>query len=142
MGQFITADTVQGPNRYGYVGWNLETFTDPSGQDYKDVIIWLVQLASMLGQFGGGGSPQLNQQTMQDLVRLLTNNAGNNTVQAVTREIPQGMAETAQTNEEGTTDPSTTGEYLSDRSSGFEEDSETSVSLNRSNGEDQEQNPT
>ena len=31
IGQFISADTVQGPNRYAYVGGNPETLTDPSG---------------------------------------------------------------------------------------------------------------
>ncbi len=31
-GQFISADTVQGPNRYGYVAGNPETATDPTGQ--------------------------------------------------------------------------------------------------------------
>ncbi len=32
VGQFISADVVQGPNRYGYVGGNPETATDPTGQ--------------------------------------------------------------------------------------------------------------
>jgi RHS repeat-associated protein len=31
VGQFTSADSVQGPNRYGYVGGNPETRTDPSG---------------------------------------------------------------------------------------------------------------
>ena len=31
IGQFISADTVQGPNRYAYVGGNPETLTDPTG---------------------------------------------------------------------------------------------------------------
>ena len=31
VGQFTSADTVQGPNRYGYVAGNPETLTDPSG---------------------------------------------------------------------------------------------------------------
>lgn len=31
VGQFISADQVQGPNRYGYVGGNPTTRTDPSG---------------------------------------------------------------------------------------------------------------
>jgi RHS repeat-associated protein len=31
IGQFTSADSVQGPNRYGYVGGNPETFTDPTG---------------------------------------------------------------------------------------------------------------
>ena len=30
-GQFTSADTVQGPNRYGYVAGNPETNTDPTG---------------------------------------------------------------------------------------------------------------
>jgi RHS repeat-associated protein len=34
LGQYISADTVQGPNRYGYVGGNPETTTDPTGQWY------------------------------------------------------------------------------------------------------------
>ena len=29
--QFASADTVQGPNRYGYVGGNPETANDPTG---------------------------------------------------------------------------------------------------------------
>ena len=32
LGQFTSADTVQGPNRFGYVGGNPETATDPTGQ--------------------------------------------------------------------------------------------------------------
>ncbi len=32
VGQFVSADPVQGPNRYGYVAGNPTTFTDPSGQ--------------------------------------------------------------------------------------------------------------
>ncbi|GCF08613.1 hypothetical protein KDI_21770 [Dictyobacter arantiisoli] len=31
VGQFTSADTVQGPNRYGYVAGNPETYTDPTG---------------------------------------------------------------------------------------------------------------
>ena len=31
-GQFTSADTVQGPNRYGYVSGNPETATDPTGK--------------------------------------------------------------------------------------------------------------
>ena len=34
IGQFISADTAQGPNRYAYVGGNPETLTDPSGHCY------------------------------------------------------------------------------------------------------------
>ena len=33
MGQFTSADSVQGPNRYGYVLGNPETMTDPTGHD-------------------------------------------------------------------------------------------------------------
>ena len=33
IGQFISADTVQGPNRYAYVGGNPETLTDSSGHE-------------------------------------------------------------------------------------------------------------
>jgi RHS repeat-associated protein len=36
VGQFTTADTVQGPNRYGYVAGNPETMTDPTGQRLID----------------------------------------------------------------------------------------------------------
>jgi hypothetical protein len=32
VGQFTSADSVQGPNRYEYVGGNPETITDPTGQ--------------------------------------------------------------------------------------------------------------
>ena len=32
VGQFASADAVQGPNRYGYVAGNPETQTDPTGQ--------------------------------------------------------------------------------------------------------------
>jgi RHS repeat-associated protein len=32
VGQFTTADLVQGPNRYGYVAGNPETMSDPTGQ--------------------------------------------------------------------------------------------------------------
>jgi RHS repeat-associated protein len=31
VGQFTSVDTVQGPNRYGYVGGNPESRTDPTG---------------------------------------------------------------------------------------------------------------
>jgi RHS repeat-associated core domain len=34
VGQFTSADTVQGPNRYGYVAGNPETNTDPTGHKY------------------------------------------------------------------------------------------------------------
>ena len=34
VGQFTSADTVQGPNRYGYVAGNPETLTDPTGTMY------------------------------------------------------------------------------------------------------------
>ncbi len=32
VGAFVTADAAQGPNRYGYVRSNPETFTDPTGK--------------------------------------------------------------------------------------------------------------
>ncbi|MGH2487276.1 MAG: RHS repeat-associated core domain-containing protein, partial [Ktedonobacterales bacterium] len=32
VGQFISADSAQGPNRYSYVGGNPETATDPTGK--------------------------------------------------------------------------------------------------------------
>ena len=31
VGQFTSADSVQGPNRYGYVAGNPETYSDPTG---------------------------------------------------------------------------------------------------------------
>jgi RHS repeat-associated protein len=36
VGQFTTADPVQGPNRYGYVAGNQETYTNPTGQRILD----------------------------------------------------------------------------------------------------------
>jgi RHS repeat-associated core domain len=36
VGQFISADAVQGPNRYGYVAGNPETRIDPTGQSWRD----------------------------------------------------------------------------------------------------------
>ncbi len=48
IGQFISADTMQGPNRYAYVGGNPETWSDPTGHIIA------------AGAGGGGDAPNYN----------------------------------------------------------------------------------
>ncbi len=54
IGQFISADTVQGPNRYAYVGGNPETLTDPSGHSI-DCTISGDPACGLSGLLTGGG---------------------------------------------------------------------------------------
>ncbi len=52
VGQFISADDVQGPNRYGYVAGNPTTMTDPSG----NIGICVGAVADGVCHHGGSGS--------------------------------------------------------------------------------------
>ena len=52
VGQFTSADTVQGPNRYGYVAGNPETNIDPTGNSYL-----AYDYAYFFYDFGGWFSP-------------------------------------------------------------------------------------
>jgi RHS repeat-associated protein len=56
VGQFTTADTVQGPNRYGYVAGNPETMTDPTGQRLIDPLNGTSFTASEYAAARSGGS--------------------------------------------------------------------------------------
>jgi len=49
IGQFASADTKEGPNRFGYVGGNPETLVDPTGHRCATVV------GEYCGGHGGGG---------------------------------------------------------------------------------------
>ncbi len=55
VGQFTSADTVQGPNRYAYVGGNPESRTDPTGRTVSCGPIPMVA-GGMMPLCGGSGN--------------------------------------------------------------------------------------
>jgi RHS repeat-associated protein len=63
IGQFTSADTVQGPNRFGYVEGNPETFIDPTGhQDcgFLGIGCWGQGLAALAGGLAWGAEAGLD----------------------------------------------------------------------------------
>jgi RHS repeat-associated protein len=60
VGLFTSADSVQGPNRYGYVGGNPETRTDPSGNCW---ILCAVVAAVVVGVATTVGNAVIQQVT-------------------------------------------------------------------------------
>jgi RHS repeat-associated protein len=56
-GQFISADPVQGPNRYGYVGGNPETQIDPTGYAGVSWTFWVQWYLAWVSFYISAGTP-------------------------------------------------------------------------------------
>jgi RHS repeat-associated protein len=73
LGQFTSADTVQGPNRYAYTGGNPETRTDPTGQFVIEPICSLLtpcQGGACPFGIGDGCQPGLNPCLFTELCQI------------------------------------------------------------------------